>query len=188
MKETIKLGLTLMVVTLIAALVLALTNYYTVQKIELQKGSAVKESLQKVILADSFKEMNGWFAAFDSEGNLVGRVAKVEVPGYSSVIEALVGVDLEARITGVDIVNQQETPGLGANIEKEEFLEQFRGKTMNMIKIKKDGGEIDAVTGATISSRAITDSIRSTVIGYTGEVDALTGATKNAQAKLNATN
>lgn len=166
MNETIRLGITLMIVTLIASLALALTNQYTAPQIKMQKELAIKESLSKVISADSFSEKDRYYEAYDKDGKLIGRVLKIEVPGYSSIINALVGIDLGNKITGIDIVSQQETPGLGANIEKEDFLEQFIGKTKEEMKIKKDSGKIDAITGATISSRAITDGVREIIEKY----------------------
>jgi len=159
MDETIKLGLILMIVTLVAGVGLALTNYYTASQIEFQKELAIKESLNKVIKADSFEEKEEYYEAYVG-GRVIGRVLKVVAPGYSSFINALVGINLENKITGIDIVSQGETPGLGANIEKEGFLKQFIKKTKEELKIKKDGGPIDAVTGATISSRAITEGVR----------------------------
>lgn len=163
MNETMKLGITLMTVTLIASIALALTNQYTAPQIEMQKELAIKESLNKVISADSFQEKDGYYDAYDKDGKLMGRVLKIEAPGYSSIINVLAGINLENKITGIDIISQQETPGLGANIKKESFLQQFIGKTEEGVKIRKDGGEIDAVTGATISSRAIADGVRSMI-------------------------
>jgi len=183
MNEMVKLGLTLMVVTLIASLALALANHYTSPQIEMQKELAVKNSLNKVMTADSFEEKEQYYEAYDKDKVWVGRVLKVEAPGYSSIINALVGIDFENKITGIDIVSQQETPGLGANIEKEDFLGQFIGKGEDEIKIKKDGGPIDAVTGATISSRAITDGVNEMIeecpcdgiIGASPEINYTTG-------------
>lgn len=159
MNEIIRLGITLMIITLVASLALALTNYYAAPQIKRQKELAIKESLNKVINADSFSEKDGYYEAYDKDGKLVGRVLKIEAPGYSSVINSLVGVDLENKISGIQITSQKETPGLGSNIEKDDFLRQFVGKTMDSLKIKKDGGSIDAVTGATISSRAIANGV-----------------------------
>jgi electron transport complex protein RnfG len=158
MNEIIKVGLTLMIVTTIAGVALAVTNYYTEPLIEAQMATATDTSLNKVISADSFKDEGMYYGAFDRNGNLVGRVLKVEVSGYSSIITALAGINLQNEITGVDIVSQQETPGLGANVAKEGFLKQFVGKSA--VRLKKDGGDIDSITGATISSRALTDGIR----------------------------
>lgn len=160
MNEQLKLGLTLMVVTIIAAVGLSYTNQFTQSYIETQKQSALKESLGKVILADHYEEKESYYNAYDENDVLIGKVLMVEAKGYSSTIKALVGVDLENTILGVDILEQQETPGLGTKIEGPLFLGQFVGKTEELIKLTKDGGEIDGITGATISSRAITDAIR----------------------------
>ncbi|MBW2974821.1 FMN-binding protein [Candidatus Woesearchaeota archaeon] len=183
MKETIKLGATLMIVTLIASVALAITNHYTAPRIEMQKELAVKESLNKVITADSFEEKDGYYDAYGTNGDIIGRVIKIEVHGYSSMINALAGVSLENEITGIDVISQQDTPGLGANIQKDRFLWQFRGKTREQIRIKKDGGEIDAVTGATISSRAITDGIRMAMEEFPCGKD---GDADNLKAQYNA--
>ena len=186
MKEMLKLGITLMVVTLIASLALALTNHYTAPQIEIQKELAINKSLNKVISADSFEEKNSHFNAYDKEGNLMGRVVKIEAPGYSSTVNALAGVDMGYKLTGVDIVNQQETPGLGANIEMEWFLKQFIGKTKEEVKIKKDGGSIDAITGATISSRALTDGIRGAMEKYPSEgVTSVSPEWNNTEEEVN---
>jgi len=163
MNETIKLGLTLMLISLAAGGALAITNYSTTKQIELQKELALKESLNKVIKAESFQEKGSYYNAYAQDGNLIGRVLKITAPGYSSLISAVVGIDLENKITGIDIVSQQETPGLGAKITEEDFLGQFIGKGKESLKVKKDSGEIDAVTGATISSRAVTNSIRDAI-------------------------
>jgi len=187
MNEMIKLGLTLMIVTLIAAAALALTNHYTSPQIETQKELAIKESLNKVIRAESFKENEQYYDAYDKDEKQIGRVLKIEAPGYSSFINALVGIDLENKITGIDIISQQETPGLGANIEKESFLKQFIGKTKEDLKIKKEGGEIDAVTGATISSRAITEGVRKIMEECPCELDAVTGASPEYGEEVNIT-
>ncbi len=163
MNENLKLGLTLMAVTLIAALALAITNEFTAPQIEIQKELATKESLNTVMSADSFNQTEGTYEAYNDKGESIGKVFKVEASGYSSIITALVGIDTEGRITGVDIVSQQETPGLGANVEKESFLSQYIGKIASEVLLKKDGGTIDAITGATISSRALTNGIKAAI-------------------------
>ena len=75
----------------------------------------------------------------------------------------MVGIDKNNKITGIEVISQQETPGLGAKIKESSFLQQFIGKTLEELKIKKDGGKIDAVTGATISSRAVTNGVRQAI-------------------------
>jgi len=97
----------------------------------------------------------------------VGYVFLASGKGYSSTIEMVVGVDLAGTLTGISIVSQQETPGLGAKITEVRYGEsepwfqrQFKGKTLTQLSVDKDGGEIDSITGATISSRAATSGVR----------------------------
>ena len=92
MNETIKLGLTLMLISLAAGGALAITNYSTTKQIELQKELALKESLNKVIKAESFQEKGSYYNAYAQDGNLIGRVLKITAPGYSSLISAVVGI------------------------------------------------------------------------------------------------
>ena len=84
----------------------------------------------------------------------------MESQGYSSIIKMLVGIDSHNKITELRVLEQMETPGLGANIEKIEFYEQFTGLTQDDIALKNEGGEIDGVTGATISSRAVIAGVK----------------------------
>ena len=98
----------------------------------------------------------------------VGSVLPASGKGYSSTIEMVVGVDLAGALTGISIVSQQETPGLGAKITEVRYGEsepwfqmQFKGKTCSQLSLDKDGGDIDGITGATISSRAVTYGVRS---------------------------
>ncbi len=103
------------------------------------------------------------------EDTLVGRAYVVVAPdGYSGNIEIMMGVSPDGRITGIEIVSHAETPGLGAKIVKEETWSGkgdgpggLVGKTLaNNLKVRKDGGEIDQITGATISPRAIVNAVR----------------------------
>jgi electron transport complex protein RnfG len=88
----------------------------------------------------------------------VGLAVKVAPRGYSGDVVMLVGVDLELRVKGMKILNQRETPGLGTNVEKPKFQKQFIGKGIkDAIEPKKD---IDAITGATISSRAVCEGVK----------------------------
>jgi electron transport complex protein RnfG len=103
------------------------------------------------------------------EDRLVGRAFVVIAPdGYSGNIEIMMGVDPEGKITGIEIIAHAETPGLGAKILKKETWSGkgsgpggLVGKTLaNNLKVKKDGGEIDQITGATISPRAIVKAVK----------------------------
>ena len=88
--------------------------------------------------------------------------------GYSGEIEIMMGVDPKGVISGVRILRHAETPGLGANYADPSLLEEFYvGRPMGANwKLVKDGGEVDAVTGATVTGRAIADAIETGVGQY----------------------
>ena len=102
-------------------------------------------------------------------GQLAGWVAKTAGQGYADKIEMLIGFDPQVdQITGIFVLDQKETPGLGNKIVTDEWRGQFVAKAtdqpLTAVKGKaKAGNEIDAITGATISSKAVTDAINSAV-------------------------
>lgn len=87
--------------------------------------------------------------------------------GYQSLIETLIGFDLNFKITGIIVLSQAETPGLGDGVMGEEFQKQFRGRDISTLKVTTAGNKnyVQALTGATISSRAVTeDAVKNAVI------------------------
>jgi electron transport complex protein RnfG len=105
----------------------------------------------------------------ESDGQLAGWVAKTAGQGYADKIEMLIGFDpMVEKITGIFVLEQKETPGLGNKIVTEEWRGQFVARStdtpLEAVKSKaRGGGEIDAITGATISSKAVTDIVNSAV-------------------------
>ncbi|RPH99985.1 MAG: FMN-binding protein, partial [Calditrichaeota bacterium] len=98
--------------------------------------------------------------------SLVGYAFVSAGRGYSSTIETMVGVDTSGAIIGIRVLRQVETPGLGTRVEEIKYGEsdswfqrQFLRKNAEVINVDKDGGDIQSITGATISSRAVTRSI-----------------------------
>jgi len=85
-----------------------------------------------------------------------GAVFLVSAAGYGGTIDIMLGVTPNGTITGVRVLSHSETPGLGAKITEDAFCRQFIFKNLNNMNwaLKKDGGEIDQITGATISPRA----------------------------------
>jgi electron transport complex protein RnfG len=91
-------------------------------------------------------------------GELIGvAIQTVSKTGYGGDIVIMVGADMKGEIQGLYILNYAETPGLGSKIDEEWFKKQFVGISIskNKLSVEKDGGEIDSITGATISSRAV---------------------------------
>jgi len=100
----------------------------------------------------------------------IGIVFRSEKKGYSGTIRPIVGVDSTGKIIRVKIPKEEltETPGLGMKIAEEPFLNQFKNLSSDKVFLKKDKqqGKIDAITSATISSRAATDAVREGLIRY----------------------
>lgn len=100
--------------------------------------------------------------AFDSARHFSGLVFRVFPRGYKGLIPITVGIDPQAQITNVMIQAQRlsETPGLGARIAFRSFLDPLIGRSAKDLHLRQDGGSVDAVSGATVSSRAVVDGIR----------------------------
>jgi len=95
-------------------------------------------------------------------GELTGIAVKTwTMKGFNGMMRLMVGFDKAGNILNISVLEQKETPGLGTKILDAEFKNQFNGKNpgRNNLNMKKDGGEVDAITAATISSRAFSDAV-----------------------------
>ncbi len=112
---------------------------------------------QDVVCVDGFTVYRG------RSGEELNGLAVVAIgdEAYSGTITTLVGLDLEGKVTGIEVLKHAETPGLGAKIEDCGWRSQLVGKgPKDMVwKVSKDGGEVDQISGATISSRSMIDAI-----------------------------
>ena len=163
MKEILRLGLILMVVCAVAAGSLAWVYQTTKPVIEGRKVQEFNAALKAVLAdADSFKEVKDADLSLyvgTKGGNTVGVAIPVESKGYgSSPISLVVGVDPAGKVLKVKVLSHSETAGLGSKIEGEAFLGQFTGKTpASAVAI---GQDVDAISGATISSRGATAGVK----------------------------
>ena len=163
-----------MVYALVAGGALALVNIQTRPLIEENRRIAEEEARAAVLPGMAvYEEKNtGDFSYYvgytdGAKTTVGGYIFQVAGVGYSSTIEAMVGIDKKGIITGVRVLSQQETPGLGARLEEIKYGEsepwftgQYNGMSVtDEIKVDKDGGSIDSITGATISSRALTNAV-----------------------------
>ena len=174
MNQLARFGLILGIICLIATLVLAVTYEITRPKIAEQLRREEQAALKSIIPdADSFepKTLDGieYFEAMKGP-DLVGYCLKVTGSGYSGYMRIMAGIDPDGVIRGVSVLEHQETPGLGSRITEVRpgetepwFLKQFRGKSAKTVAVKKN---IDAITGATISSKAVTDAVRDAVNAF----------------------
>jgi electron transport complex protein RnfG len=167
MKELLKLGGYLLVVCAVAGVALSGTNHFTFDRIREEKAANERRALKDVLpSASTFRQEKDYKVGLDEKNAAVGYVLNVAAVGYSGKIEAIVGIDGQFNVTGVKVLSQTETPGLGAKIARDAFLDQFKGRAAEAIVLKKDGGQIDAITAATISSRAITKAVKERVNGF----------------------
>ena len=107
--------------------------------------------------------------AYDAQGNLLGAAVKTfSNAGFSGRIELMVGLLADGTINKVSVLQQSETPGLGANMVNPKFKDQFDGKNPASFKlsVKKDDGDVDAITAATISSRAFSEAVKLACEGF----------------------
>lgn len=192
MPNWLKFPIVLIIVALISAVSLTYLNKATEPARE-KLAKDTKESALKIVLPDAtefknkstdldekpFEYLEGY-----KDGQLIGYVAEGRAAGYSSILEVMVGIDKGFKIVAIKVLSQKETPGLGDKVKevlskktivgliegkkydeaglRPWFQVQFDAKTVP-VKVKKDGGDIEAITGATISSRAVCDAVNKAV-------------------------
>lgn len=167
MRELIRLGGRLFLIALIAGLALGATYYVTKEPIEEQTRLAAKAAQINVFdgtftLDTKEKLPKAIKTLYIAKGEQNGYVMEVEASGYGGIFTVTVGVTEDGVITGIVVGDNSETPGLGKNAQNPEFAAQFVGKDGD-ITVKKGGGatgnEVDALTGATITTQAVADAV-----------------------------
>ncbi len=161
MKEMIRYGFILALICVVAAGFLAGVNTLTRPKILAQAQAEEQAALKEVMpSAAKFTEIKSvvdgqilYYKAFDNQDKLMGFVFKASGKGYSGTIETLAGIFLEEKISAIKVISQNETPGLGVKVTENKFQDQFKNKEA------RDLSGVQVISGATISSRAVTNSV-----------------------------
>ena len=161
----VQLIVTLFLISAICAVLLGLVNNITRGPIAAANEAATQEAMQAVLPSETYElvEYTGddpLVTAVYSAGD-AGYVVQVAPSGFGGALDIMVGVGADGTCTGVSIISHAETSGLGANATKEDFRSQFVGKTN--VAVTKDGGDIAALTGATITSRAVCNGVNSAI-------------------------
>jgi Na+-translocating ferredoxin:NAD+ oxidoreductase subunit G len=160
-----------------AAIVLGLTYNITKPIIIQQSEKEQRQALEKVIAgADTYNKKSfskGDYFECLKDGKVIGYALFVSGTGYSGPIHMLLGIDRKGKISGVEILSQSETPGLGARCieikrghDEPWFLAQFKGKDAVSLKLK----DIETITGSTITSKAIMDGLKEYTEAFLKEV------------------
>ena len=172
MNKILKLALVLLAVSAIVAGVLGVINELTYPVIDAQKQAKTAEAFSAVLKADRFDEIDFSNPDFPTvltvhKAEGVGYVVTSKFSGAQGNITLAVGVDNDYKCTGISVIEHSETSGLGANAASTgevgvKFREQFIGQDES-IALANAGGSIDALTGATITSRAITEAVATSI-------------------------
>ncbi|MDD3242900.1 MAG: RnfABCDGE type electron transport complex subunit G [Eubacteriales bacterium] len=172
MRNVARLGLRLLLIALVAGVLLGVTDYFTRGPIKTQELARAEQARKDAFAAaDSFELLTDAALSGDVKeiyqakkaGMSAGYVVSVAPKGYGGAITMTVGVDPSGTVVGVIIGSNSETPGLGKRASEPSFYNQYVGKS-GTFSLKDDGNtKIDGLTGATISSRAVTSGVNQAV-------------------------
>lgn len=158
-----RLVIVLAVICLVMATLLGLVNSITEGPIAANNEKTVQDSLKVVMPADSYEEVD--YTGTETSVKAVykagdaGYVVEVNSPnGFGGAIDMMTGVDADGNVTGIAIISHAETSGLGSKATDPEWQAQFAGAN-GSVSVEKDGGAIVAITGSTITSRAVCDGV-----------------------------
>ena len=156
----LRLALTLLAITAVVAAALAGVNSITKPEIEKLTAQKTQAAIEAVLPGGGeVVEFPATALVSKVYASETGYAVEVTPGGFDNTITMMVGVDKEGNVLGIDIISHTETAGLGAVADAAtpagvSFREQFAGKS-GSVSVTKDGGEIEAITGATITSRAV---------------------------------
>lgn len=159
----LKLTFILFAVSAVTSLVLGLTNLLTKDKIAEQSRIATANAYNEVLPAESYEAVEFDSEAYPTVNNVykagdAGYIVDMSFSGAQSTVTAAVGIDLSGIVTGVAIIDHAETVGLGAKAVEPVYRDQYIG-ALDHVALTKNGGTIEAISGATITSRAVTDAV-----------------------------
>lgn len=166
-KDIFKITLNLVIVYLVGGFILAFVYANASPKIFQNNEKAEQDALKLLIPGADFSKPKEWtihdkhakYFEAKKDGETVGYVIQSFGKGYSSYINTFIAVDRDFKVLKINILGHGETPGLGDEIETDSFKNQFAGKDIDHLKVlKTDTTEyIQAISGATISTRAVSE-------------------------------
>ena len=174
MKEISKITVNLVMICAAAGVILsatwALTDPVRIYKEDQEREAALKGLIPSATSIKSVKDVKiagkeGAIYKAVSGDQTIGYIVLSYGKGYSSFIKMLVAVGPDMKVTGIDILGHAETPGLGDQVGTPEFKDRFKGKGVdNLVVVKSETmKDIQAISGATISSRGVTRGVKEAV-------------------------
>lgn len=166
--SALKMIVTLVVIACVIALAMSYVNGLTAPVIEKNAQEKLDNSLAEVLPADSYEILQeGDTAVYGAlkDGKQIGVCVVNYVKGYGGDIKVLSGILSDGTVNKIEILEMSETPGLGANAGTDEFKTQYQGKN-GFIGVSKTGAsdtEILAISGATITSKAVTEAVNNAI-------------------------
>ena len=167
MNKVVKLSLILFLVSAVVAGVLGLTNFVTSEPIAEYQAEVTAKAYSAVMEFESYDEVE-----YTGDQSAVTKVCKTndgnwiveaEVSGSQGMITVAVGVNADLSCNGISIIESSETSGLGSKANDDFFRDQFPGLTADQAKVTKDGGKVEAITGATITSKAVCSAVSAAI-------------------------
>lgn len=179
MRDLIRMVVVLTAICGGSALLLSYANTATKAQREYQLLKYVREPSIKAVLSDydndPIRDRFSIELGTDDKGNrttknifpakkgdkLIALAYGTSATGYHGPIEVMVGIDTNGTLTGISVMTHTETPGLGARVVEKGFTDQFKGLTLSdELNLTANGGKIDAISGATLSSKGVLGAVR----------------------------
>lgn len=182
MKNIINITIKLLIITVVAGALLGVVYSITKEPIAKQLEKAATEARlaafpeaagfkdSKAAIPEDYSIIKNAFYALDKDGNVVGATMGITTKGYGSGLNMTVGIGADGKIKGVIIGDNTETPGLGKLAAEPKFLGQYAGKPydspLKAVKSPSGDYEIEAISGATVTSRAVTNAVNTAAEFY----------------------
>lgn len=189
--DILKPTIVLLAICVVIALALSITNKITVSRIAELEAENEAKSMAELIEAETFEKKGldivdvaepfEYHIAKNGD-ECVGYIFVTSAKGYGGEVSVMTAVNTDGSVKAVSVLSaDNETPGLGQNVTKESFYSQYSGKKSGVTVVKNgavaENNEIDAVTGATISSKAVTEAVNKALENFDVVIFDLGGAT-----------
>jgi electron transport complex protein RnfG len=195
----VNMALVLTLVTAVAVALLAVVNEMTREPIKQAAMTTLNEALRQVLPAytnnpvSEADTLDNGFIVYPAKDNdtWVGSAVEASAMGFGGELKVLVGFDSEGKIINYSLLAHAETPGLGSKADtwfKQGGKGDIVGKNpATPLQVSKDGGDVDAITASTITSRAFLNAVNAAYAAYQGNADVSTGASQQVSHVINLT-